>query len=114
MAYCINSVSFVYVAVSVIGIIVLSFAALRPEKARQEKANERFKEKELSRYVENNRERLKQVYQEFGTQSYGNISEKDRPLWTEEYYNNRRARGEFENTGLAGSSIHLYFGRMQG
>lgn len=100
LGYCINSVSSGYAVVSVIGLVILSYVALRPEKVRQKSADDEFKEESFRHFLEESKQRFKLDYRESPTKGYGGIREEDLPLWTEEYYINRRARDEFENIGV--------------
>ena len=97
MPVCDNSISIVYVAITLIGILILTCVALRPQSARQKKADEKFKEESLQDFLERNKERYKSDYKESPTKGYGGITEEDLPLWTESYYIDRRAKDEFYN-----------------
>ena len=87
---------------SVVGISILAFVAVYPQKKRQDSCDRRFKGRKIAGYAIQNRPRLKQQYEDFVAKGYPYTRVEDRKKCTEESYVNLHAKSEVENMFLDG------------
>jgi hypothetical protein len=103
---CVTAGSILYASLAIVGILLLTFVAVRPEHVRQEKADRKFKRRKIEEYKTEKAAQIGQEYREFVARGYPNTREQDRGLLTEDRFANLRATAEAENLTLSGKLLY--------
>jgi len=76
-------ITITFVALSVVGILTLSYVGLRPQNVRQRKANQKYRDNQIAELAKTNRN--------------PNLKEQDRETYTEDFSVNSQARVDVDN-----------------
>lgn len=83
-----------------IGLVLFAYVGLVPQKARQEGANKKFKERKIEEFKNDNSAQLRADYTKFVADGYPNTRAEDRQILTEEHYADLKANAAVENMEL--------------